>query len=84
MAVFFVVNNLAVRDAKQPEVKYESAKLLEYEDSANKFIGENIMDAEILKIEAASLAEAQKAAQFYSSGITTTPVVVTEAQWKTS
>ncbi len=86
MANFFVVQNLEVHDPKQSAAKYESAKLLEYveESEANKFIGSNVLRAEVMKIEAGNVAEAQKAAEFYGGGTTTTPIVVTEAQWKTS
>ncbi len=81
---YFVVSNLAPRSAKQTEEKYEKAKLLEYEDSVNKFIGENIMDGEVLKIEAETLVEAQQAARSFAGSSSTTPVVVVTAQWKTS
>ncbi len=84
MANFFVVTNLSAYVPKEPAAEFASAKLLEYEDSANKFIGQNIMMGEVLKIEAANVAEAQKAASAFVGTTATTPVVVTEAQWKTS
>jgi hypothetical protein len=41
--------------------------------------------ADYIKLEAASIKEAQQAiTHFYSGRETTTPVVIAEAQWKTS
>ncbi len=84
MAVFFVVQNIATHDPKQTAKEYEGVKLLEYEDSSNKFIGENIMRGEVMKVECTTVAEAQRAAAFFSGSSSTTAVVVTEAAWKTS
>ena len=84
MAVFFVVANIQTRTAEEPALETAGVKLLEYEDSSNKFIGQRMMDAEVMKVECTTVAEAQKAAQVFGGGGGTTPVVVTEAAWKTS
>lgn len=77
MATYFVVfnqtgNNPSVPSA--PSAIWEGVTLLDHSYTA-KYI----------KLEAGSLKEAQQAiTHFYPGSETTTPVVVTEAQWKES
>jgi hypothetical protein len=76
MANYFVVYDEQEQggDAND-ERKYKSAKLL----------GEAAKVARFTKMEAGSVAEAQEAVRnLFPGNAATTPVVVTEAQWKTS
>jgi hypothetical protein len=76
MANYFVVYDEQEQggDAAD-ERKYKSAKLL----------GEAAKVARVIKMEAGSVAEAQEAVRnLFPGNAAGTPVVVAEAQWKTS
>ncbi len=75
MATYYVVFNQTGKNPSPPvNATWEGVTLLDH-----------TYRAAFIKLEAASLAEAQKAiTHFYPGRETTTPVVVTEAQWKES
>lgn len=74
MAVtYFVIFGRSEEEISAP-VEWEKAKVLE-----------GIKEAQVVKLEAENVAEAQKVVEhFYASDITGTPVVVTESQFKES
>lgn len=75
MANYFVVFNEQLEGSRLPiGTEFESSKTLDYPKVAR-----------VLKVEAATVAAAQTFVEHTVPGeITDTPVVVTEAQWKTS
>lgn len=74
MAEYFVVYNAGAWNGNEKlERKFKSAKTLAQPERAN-----------FINIEAGSVAEAQEAVENLFSASTSTPVVVTAAQWKTS
>jgi hypothetical protein len=83
MAVYFAVFGRQTNSALEPlEQKFESAKLLPSSTSAPLYKG-RVEDAKVVKLEAASIAEAQIAVKhFFPSNMTDTPVIIAEAQFK--
>lgn len=74
MAEYFVVFNAGASSGTEPlERKFKSAKTLEQPQRA-----------QFVKMEAGSVAEAQEAVENLFAASTSTPIVVTAAQWKAS
>lgn len=75
MAVYYVVFGQTGKNQSTPSSStWEGVTLLDHAHRAS-----------YIKLEAASIKEAQQAiTHFYSGRETTTPVVVSEAQWKES
>ena len=82
--VYFVVFNRRERGAQQPiEQKFESAEILKQKTTAPMASG-NVEDASVIRMEAASIAEAQMAVKHFYGAQNGTPVCVTSAQFKES
>ena len=85
MAVYFAVfDRLAATGGQTEEAKWESAKLLPAHTTEPKSNG-GLETARVVRLEAASVAEAQKAIQHWFGGeVSDTPVIVAEASFKES
>jgi len=90
VAVYFAVFNRQRRASHAPVTnteeteKWESVKLLPSQSTTPVSKG-GVEDALVVKLEAASVAEAQRGIQhFFPGNVTDTPVIVTEAQFKES
>jgi hypothetical protein len=76
MANYFVVLPFGIRESSDAEVGRQAT-------TTGKPL-EACIDAKVVKVEAASVADAQTVARICYGGAKTTPIVVTEAQWKES
>lgn len=85
MAVYFAVfNRVATASGQMQGETWESAKLLGAQTTAPHSNG-GLEDAQVVRLEASTVAEAQKAVQhFFGGEVTDTPVIVAEAQFKES
>lgn len=85
MANFFVIFNRREQTAKQAQEQvFAEGKLLPAQTTAPTSTG-MLEDALVLKVEATTVAQAQRVIQSAYPGVVTgTPVVVTEAQFKES
>ena len=83
MAPFFIIYNRTERGMKESDGKeIAGVKIAPAQTTAPVSSG-NVEDAEVLKVEATTLAECQNMIESYLPGkITGTPIVVTEAQFK--
>jgi hypothetical protein len=74
MAVYFVIFGRSEQELEPTGSTWEKAKVLEPPK-----------EAQVVKLEAENVAEAQTCVEhFYPGSVTGTPVVVTEAQYKES
>jgi hypothetical protein len=83
MAVYFAVFDRQASGPKYPpEQTWESAKLLGSQSTA-PLASDHMQTAKVVRLEAASVAEAQAAVgHFFAGCVNGTPVIVTEAQFK--
>jgi hypothetical protein len=77
MANYFVVLPMGPRESSDAEIGRQAT-------NTGKPLEPGITAAKFVKVEAASVADAQAVARICYGGAKTTPVVVTEAQWKES
>ena len=85
MAVYFAVFDRQAGGMKYPvPAEWESAKLIEGQGTAPKAKG-HLETAKVVRLEAASVAEAQAAVgHFFGGLVNDTPVIISEAQFKES